>query len=1162
LIVFGANAIENTPIVDAGSSPHFPVTPAVMNHALSQICEDYDIEYWAWIPANFDLTNPTLRAQSLAQHEAFYQNCVRLDAVFVPGGDPGDNPPDLVMDFLEDVAALLATYHPSAGVWVSNQGFEHAENDWFFDYLQTQHPTWLRGVVFGPWTKLTLAEERARTPLQYPIRHYPDITHNVRCQYAVPEWDPAFANTLGREASNPRPVGTAHIHNFLAPYTNGFLAYSEGVHDDVNKYVWCLSGWDPDTDVDDILTDYGRFFLGPNVAQDAASGILQLEDNWDGPLAGNAVVPATWSYWTALESANPGLASNWRWQLCLLRAYYDYYIQERLAYETNLEDQVMVILEDAVNRGANTAMNDAEAVLAQAVSSPVRADLRSRIVSLCADLFSSIGMQTSTSSPYLASGLERGCVLDLVDWAVNDRWWLEYRFDQIRLLGTEGAKLAALDEILEWENPGPGGFYDNLGTVGQQPHLVQQLPWEDDPGRVESTQNENAWHNGNSTSVTAGAARLSWQNQAETLFNHPLEMRYTGLAPDANYTVRIVYDGRFAPSMYLTADGIHTVHGTLAQPSPPQKLEYDLPRYLTYDGTLDLRWDLVTQRGCQVAEVWLLRSDPTVRFVDKDAVGAGNGTSWANAFTTIQAAINASSSGDTLWIAEGSYAESLTLANGVQLFGGFSGVETLFAQRDIEAHAVIIDARTAAGGSPADHGVILQGVDSTVLDGLTIMGANANGTAPHNSGGGILCDDADSTNIIARCTIVANTATGFGGGIYCGNASSPVIFDCRIAGNSSTDDGGGLYCTGGSNPAVSRCTISGNQSGDYGGGVACYSSSAAVFANCIISGNSAPRAGAMRISSSNVKLVNCTLSANAATVQIGGVSCTNASPEFIDTIFESHANLAIHEGSSDADPSVQGCLFNNNTGGDYYNDDTASTLTGATAINALSQADGNVEGAPQFFELPSGVWASVTFNATTNRTSLVAAQPAFATYNFAGFLLNPDTSQRSHALIVSNTSNTLEVAGNVTSSAATGEAFEVLDFHLTSTSGAINAGTETGAAFIDVDGESRPAGTGVDIGIDEFVDSDGDTLADIVESNSGDYLNLLDTGSDPNDPDTDNDQLSDGYEVTTSGTDPTDADTDDDTYEDGYELSHGSNPLDQNSTPPVGLGVLSVPVFK
>ena len=207
LVLFGANAIENIPFASADESVHFPVTPTVMNQSLSQLCENYGIEYWVWVPAEVNLADSNQYAALRAEHEALYQNCVRLDGVFVPGGDPGSNSPDLVMTFLQDIAGLLATYHPDAGVWVSNQGFEPDENDWFFNYLQTQRPSWLAGVVFGPWTKLSIAEERQRTPSQYPIRRYPDITHNVRCQYPVPEWDRAYAHVLNREAPNPRPLG-------------------------------------------------------------------------------------------------------------------------------------------------------------------------------------------------------------------------------------------------------------------------------------------------------------------------------------------------------------------------------------------------------------------------------------------------------------------------------------------------------------------------------------------------------------------------------------------------------------------------------------------------------------------------------------------------------------------------------------------------------------------------------------------------------------------------------------------------------------------------------------------------------------------------------------------------------------------------------------------
>jgi len=54
---------------------------------------------------------------------------------------------------------------------------------------------------------------------------------------------PAFSLTLGRECPNPRPVYYAYVHNWLAPYTDGSISYSDGIHDDVNKVVWSARGW-------------------------------------------------------------------------------------------------------------------------------------------------------------------------------------------------------------------------------------------------------------------------------------------------------------------------------------------------------------------------------------------------------------------------------------------------------------------------------------------------------------------------------------------------------------------------------------------------------------------------------------------------------------------------------------------------------------------------------------------------------------------------------------------------------------------------------------------------------------------------------------------------------------------------------------------------------
>ena len=67
-----------------------------------------------------------------------------------------------------------------------------------------------------------------------------------------------------------RPVGEATIFRHYQTYSNGFVTYSEGCNDDVNKFVWSGLGWNPDADVKDILRDYSRFFVGPNTAESFA----------------------------------------------------------------------------------------------------------------------------------------------------------------------------------------------------------------------------------------------------------------------------------------------------------------------------------------------------------------------------------------------------------------------------------------------------------------------------------------------------------------------------------------------------------------------------------------------------------------------------------------------------------------------------------------------------------------------------------------------------------------------------------------------------------------------------------------------------------------------------------------------------------------------------
>jgi hypothetical protein len=120
-----------------------------------------------------------------------------------------------------------------------------------------------------------------------------------------------------------------------SPMTIGFLTYSEGCNDDVNKFVWSSLGWDPGMRVMDALRDFAHYFVGHQFAEGFAHGLQSLETNWHGPAADNDGITVTLSQFQDLErAATPFLLQNWRFQQALYRAYYDAYVRSRLLEES------------------------------------------------------------------------------------------------------------------------------------------------------------------------------------------------------------------------------------------------------------------------------------------------------------------------------------------------------------------------------------------------------------------------------------------------------------------------------------------------------------------------------------------------------------------------------------------------------------------------------------------------------------------------------------------------------------------------------------------------------------------------------------------------------------------------------------------------------------
>ncbi|MGD0772902.1 MAG: glycoside hydrolase family 20 zincin-like fold domain-containing protein [Candidatus Solibacter sp.] len=612
LAVFGTNAIELIPprSDDDADSPHFPLPKIEMMVEISRICAEYGLDVWIWYPAmDKDYANPATVEFALNEWAEVFRRLPRIDAVFVPGGDPGDAEPKLLMALLEKQTASLHKFHPKAQMWMSPQGFSTPWMNQWLDIVR-QQPAWLSGVVYGPQVRIPLPELRAQLPALYPIRRYPDITHSRHSQYPVPDWDLAFATTEGREVINPRPTQEAQIFHAYEKYAVGFSTYSEGSNDDVNKFVWSSLGWNPDTLVVDILREFGRYFIGERMADGFAQGLLALERNWVGPLAANAGVDTTLEQFQAMErGAPPQVTGNWRFQQALYRAYYDYYLRARLLHESQLESEAMDRLRETPRVGSLTAMDEAEATLKRALTHPVAQWARARVFELAEALFQSIRMQLSVSR-YRAIATDRGANLDTIDLPLNNRGWLVTRFAEIRKLVDERERSAAIDEMVNWTNPGPGGFYDDLGNLARQPHLVRGPGFGKDPAYFESSMVGFAIRN-------LGGSLLnqprSWWDDAEALYDAPLEMAYTDLDRGAQYKIRVVYAGDATrPKIRLAAgDGIE-IHPLLARPVPFKPLEFDIPREATAKGELHLKWYREAGlgdagRGLQVAEVWLMR---------------------------------------------------------------------------------------------------------------------------------------------------------------------------------------------------------------------------------------------------------------------------------------------------------------------------------------------------------------------------------------------------------------------------------------------------------------------------------------------------------------------------------------------------------------------------
>lgn len=618
LALFGANSIEIMPprTDDDATSRHMKLPAIKMIAEQARICKEYGLDVWMWYPnMGADYTHPDSIQKELKERHEIFSTVAQLDHVFVPGGDPGDLEPDVLFAWLEKMSLALKQHHPKAKIWVSPQVFRPTQkwSDAFYTHVNRAYP-WFGGVVFGPWVKMPVQEIRRIVNPAIPIRHYPDITHNYSAQYPIPHWDLAYAMTLGRESINPRPHDEKVIHNALDEYGVGSISYSEGTNDDVNKFVWSDQDWNPDTPVIETLRDYARLFFGSEYQEPIAQGIVALENNLKGSLLTNESISRTLMQWKSMEdSSSLAILQNPRFQMGLIRAYFDAYTRRRLLYETELEQQAKDILGTAKSGSSLASLQRAKAVLEKAWQSPILPEYRRKCFALADSLYKSIGAQLTIYRHGAMSG--RGNFIDNIDIPLNDAPWLLDQIAKIEKIESESERLQKIQQILHRTDPGLGGFYDHFGAPESWHRVVSEVSWEKDPGSLQSPRigfgvglvGEEWVDEIKATGFKGQVTPRVWMKQVKTLYDQPLKIAYDELDSKATYKIKISYTGRFRSRMKLTTDDGSIVHDFLQTGEQPV-FEFDVPQKAIADGKVTFIWNCGEgERGSQVTEIWLIK---------------------------------------------------------------------------------------------------------------------------------------------------------------------------------------------------------------------------------------------------------------------------------------------------------------------------------------------------------------------------------------------------------------------------------------------------------------------------------------------------------------------------------------------------------------------------
>ena len=346
--------------------------------------------------------------------------------------------------------------------------------------------------------------------------------------------------------------------------------------------------------------------------------------------------------------------------------------------------------------------------------------------------------------------------------------------------------------------------------------------------------------------------------------------------------------------------------------------------------------------------------------------GSSNGTSWENAFGTLQEALDTAQAGQQIWVAKGVYyptknpagnenptdprTVTFQMKNGVAIYGGFAGdegAEFNLGARDFWVNETVLSGNFNKTESTNDNSYqVIRNVDvnldrTAVLDGFTISEGQADfSLAEERVGAGMYNDNSNPT--LSNLIFTDNLANRQGGGMYNKN-SSPLLMNVTFQSNRSFISGGGMHNEN-SSPKLTNVIFDANGANQSGGGMYNIDSNPdlenVTFKDNKTFNSTTREGGAgMFNRNSNPVLIDVDFTSNEARHFAGGMYNDNSSPTLENVTFDGNITIDREGGGmrnmNNSNPILKNVLFINNramngSGGAMQNQNSSPVLTRVT----------------------------------------------------------------------------------------------------------------------------------------------------------------------------------------------------------------------------------------